>query len=98
MAYLLSALKILLFNLALYQALQWFGLDMNQPRATVTQTLGFWGSVMFFWSAHHMLGAGFFAGFHGTRRWVDTATPAFVWRLGGVLLWAIGGVCMYALA
>lgn|SRR5690625_373575 len=97
MSYVLSALKIVLFNLLLYQGLKWFGLDMSESRAMVVQALGFWGSVMFFWGAHHMLGAGFFAGVHGTRRWVDTATPAFVWRLGGVLAWGIGTVCLWAM-
>lgn len=98
MAYLVSAVQILLFNVALFHALKWFGLDMSGPRVTVAQALGFWGSVMFFWGARHMLGAGFFAGIHGTRSWVGTATPAFVWRFAGVLLWVIGGLCLYAMA
>lgn len=98
MAYLTSVVKILLFNVLLYQTLKWCGLDMSESRAMVAQALGFWGSVMFFWGAHHMLGAGFSAGIHGTRSWVDTATPAVAWRFAGGLLWAIGGLCLYLMA
>lgn len=97
MTYLISAIKIALFNLLLYQALKWVGLDMSAARVAVTQALAFWGSVMFFWGARHMLGAGFFAGIHGTRSWVDTATPATIWRLAGGLLWAIAIVCLFVM-
>lgn len=98
MTYVISVVQILLFNLVLFHALRWFGLEMSEPRATIAQALGFWGSVMFFWGARHMLGAGFFAGIHGTRSWVGTATPAFLWRFAGVLLWAIGGVRLFVMA
>ncbi len=98
MAYLASALKIALFNAALYQALKWNGLDMSSTRATATLALGFWGSVMFFWGARHLLGAGFFAGMQGTFSWVGTATPASIWRFAGVLLWIIGAVVLFVMA
>lgn len=58
----------------------------------VTLAATFWGAVMFFLS-DHMTGKNFWVRAHGTFHWVDTATPAPVWKIAAYVLWSVAAGC-----
>lgn len=92
-AWVWSIAKVVAVSFPVYGALRWAGIEPDSARLNVVMALVFWGSVMFF-VGPRMTGAGFWAGFRGSYTWVDSPTPARLWRFGGVVSWGIALACL----
>ena len=91
-AFAVSLLCAAAFVAACYLILRWAGVPATSSRMTVSMALFGVGAIMMF-MGRHMTWAGFYAGFNGSRTWVDVPTPIGAWRFGGVVCWAIGVAC-----